>query len=266
MTYDRELERAQALAVKAGRVIMEIYRNKAYEVLYKEDESPVTTADHLANEIIVEGLKASFPEYAILSEERHDDLERRSNRFCWLIDPLDGTKEFIKRNGEFSVNIALIRDKRPVLGVIYLPATSELYYAAENIGAYYIGNDKRQRIEVSHKTHDLTALRSRSRISQKLTDLYADSKEISNVIRMGSSMKGCRIAHGMAEIYYSLGMTMEWDTAAMEVIVEQAGGIFRQLDGSIMQYNRMDVKNRKGFYILNRIENELPDHQPEGSR
>lgn len=258
MRYQNELEVAKKLAIEAGKVIMEVYTDESYEIMTKSDESPVTTADHLANEIIVSELKNRFPDYAILSEESIDDFERRDNDYCWSIDPLDGTKEFIKRNGEFSVNIALIYKKRPILGVIYVPITSELFSAVEDYGTYYespLGEIKK--VSVTDKLENLTALRSRSRISGKLNDMYSHETKIRSVIKLGSSLKGCYIAKGDAEIYYSLGKTMEWDTAAMEVIVREAGGVFMQLDDTIMQYNRKDVLNRKGFYILNRFENKL---------
>jgi 3'(2'), 5'-bisphosphate nucleotidase len=258
MRYERELQIAKELAIEAGKVIMEVYTDESYKVMIKSDTSPVTTADHLANEMIVSKLEELFPQYAILSEESVDDFKRRENDYCWLIDPLDGTKEFIKRNGEFSVNIALIYKKRPVLGVIYVPITSELFSAVEGDGSYYESPlGEIEKIHVSDRLEKLVAVRSRSRISHHLLDHYNQKDSISTVIKLGSSLKGCYIAKGDADIYYSMGHTMEWDTAAMEVIVSEAGGIFRQLDDSTMQYNRKDVLNRRGFYILNNIINKL---------
>lgn len=264
MRYGKELRLAKALAIEAGKVIMEIYADESYEIMSKQDDSPVTSADKLANELIVDRLYAAFPEYAILAEESVDDLKRRDNDHVWLVDPLDGTKEFIKRNGEFSVNIALVRDKRPVLGVIYVPITSELFSAVEGYGAYCENPlGEIQRLQVSDRVDRLIAVRSRSRISPKLTELYEHQANIETVLKLGSSLKGCYIAKGKADLYYSMGHTMEWDTAAMEVIVTEAGGIFRQLDDSPMLYNRKDVKNRKGFYILNREENKLEINRKE---
>ncbi|MEA3424480.1 MAG: 3'(2'),5'-bisphosphate nucleotidase CysQ [Bacillota bacterium] len=256
--YDKELEVAKKLAVDAGKLIMHVYIDESYDINIKSDESPVTTADHLANDLIVKELKKEFPQYAILAEESEDDLTRRDNDYCWLVDPLDGTKEFIKHNDEFSVNIALVYKKRPVLGVIYIPVTEELYYAVEESGAFYEADGVyKKKIYVSDKIDEIKALRSRSRISQKLTDIYENESKITEVIKMGSSIKGCFIAKGEAEIYYSFGKTMEWDTAAMEIVVSEAGGIFRQLDDSIMYYNRKTSTNNNGFYIINKKKNKL---------
>lgn len=258
MPYEQELKVALEAAAEACRLIRGIYDQETYDVELKSDDSPVTTADRLANDLIVRRLAEAFPDYAILSEEGADDFSRRENDLIWMIDPLDGTREFIRRNGEFSVNIALVNQKRPVLGVICSPVTGERYSAVLGGGAFLETEDgRRHRLRVSDKIQDLTALRSRSRISPCLDKLYEEQGRISTVVRMGSSLKGCVIARGDAEIYYSMGHTMEWDTAAMEVIVTEAGGIFMQLDDTLMQYNRKDVKNRKGFLILNRLENKL---------
>lgn len=257
MRYYKELEVAKELAVEAGRTVLALYSKSAYTVERKEDDSPVTTADHAANGIIVAGLGAAFPDMAILAEESVDDKSRLGRDYCWLVDPLDGTKEFIKGNDEFSVNIALVFKGRPVLGVIYLPTTRELFYAVAEEGAYLEVGDGIKKLRVTNKTRELVALRSRSRVSPKLMALYAAHERIQRVVEMGSSIKGCVIARGEAEIYYSLGETMEWDTAAMEVIVTEAGGIFMQLDDTPMRYNRKNPLNQKGFYVLNNIENKL---------
>jgi 3'(2'), 5'-bisphosphate nucleotidase len=257
MRYYKELEVAKELAVEAGKAVLELYSKSAYTVERKEDDSPVTTADHAANAIIVAGLGAAFPDMAILAEESVDDKSRLGKDYCWLVDPLDGTKEFIKGNDEFSVNIALVFKGRPVLGVIYLPTTRELFYAVTEEGTYLEVGDGIKKLRVTNKTQELVALRSRSRVSPKLMALYAGHERIQRVVEMGSSIKGCVIARGEAEIYYSLGETMEWDTAAMEVIVTEAGGIFMQLDDTPMRYNRKNPLNQKGFYVLNNIENKL---------
>ena len=137
MNTERLLEVTKTVAVEAGIAIMEIYDNcEDMQVEYKEGEMPLTAADKASNAIIVETLKKEFPEYAVLSEEEKDDKERLSNPYCFVVDPLDGTKEFIKRNGQFTVNIALSYEKESVLGVIYVPVTGELYYAAKGKGSY----------------------------------------------------------------------------------------------------------------------------------
>ena len=257
MNQTKVLEVMKRLAVEAGKVIMEIYQTD-FEVDYKEDESPLTQADRQANAVIVEGLAKAFPEYAILSEEVKDDKARRQNPYCFIVDPLDGTKEFVKRNGQFTVNIALTYEQHPVVGVIYVPVTRDLYYASTESGAYKTSGETGQtrKLEVSDKRSDLIWVGSKSHSSEKETNLIEAHKEvIGKTISAGSSLKGCMVAEGKADIYYRFGLTCEWDTAAMQCIAEQAGAVFRQMDGSEMLYNRDNTLNEKGFFIVNRTEN-----------
>lgn len=257
MNQTKVLEVMKQLAVDAGKVIMEIYQTD-FEVDYKEDESPLTQADRQANAVIVEGLAKAFPEYAILSEEVKDDKVRRQNPYCFIVDPLDGTKEFVKRNGQFTVNIALAYEQHPVVGVIYVPVTRDLYYASTESGAYKTSGETGQtcKLEVSDKRTDLIWVGSKSHSSEKETNLIEAHKEvIGKTISAGSSLKGCMVAEGKADIYYRFGLTCEWDTAAMQCIAEQAGAVFRQMDGSEMLYNRDNTLNEKGFFIVNRTEN-----------
>lgn len=258
--WEKELEIAKYCAVKAGKVIMEIYVGiDDMKVRYKNDDSPLTKADCASNQIIVEILRNTFPHYAVLSEEEKDNKERLDNDYCFIVDPLDGTKEFIKRNGQFTVNIALAYRHKVVMGVIYVPVTNELYYASQGEGAYaetLIG--KTRRLSVSDKT-DISSIRfvmSNSHGCRQMDDLI-EKYGITNFVKVGSSLKGCMVADGQAEVYYRFNPTMEWDTAAMQCIAEEAGAIFRQMDGSVMTYNRADSRNMKGFYMLNRIENLL---------
>ncbi len=250
-----ELIEAKKAAVEAGNAIMAIYE-KEFEIEYKSDNSPVTEADKEANEIIVKRLKDVFPRYAVLAEESKEDRRRLGSEWCWVIDPLDGTKEFIKKNDEFTVNIALTHFGKSVMGIIYLPVTKEFYYAVKGRGTYFENLGACNRIFVSKKTEDITALKSKSHGSDQLDEILKNNN-VSNFKSVGSSIKGCAIAKGEAEIYYRFGYTSEWDTAAMQIIVEEAGGIFRQMDDSEMTYNRVNTLNDKGFYILNTIENKL---------
>lgn len=249
------------LAIRAGYKIMEIYEDEKlfHKVEYKADSSPLTLADTSANEIIVVGLKEHFPEYAILSEEGKDDLSRRDNPLCFIVDPLDGTKEFVKRNGQFTVNIALVEDGKPIVGVIYVPVTQELYYASKGNGTTYIeAFDSKQpkKISVSNKLDHLIWVGSKSHSSEKEQNMIdAHAHLIAETKSAGSSLKGCMVAKGEADVYYRYGLTCEWDTAAMQCIVEQSGGIFRQMDGTEMTYNRENTLNDKGFFIVNREEN-----------
>jgi len=244
------------LVREAGKIILEIY-SKDFSIDYKEDYTPVTEADRKSNDYIISVLKSKYPECAILAEESPDDPNSRvNNDWCFIIDPLDGTKEFIKKNGEFTVNAALAYKGKAVLGVIGIPVTDELYYAAEGIGAFYESKGLPQKIKVSDRTKDIRIVISRSHKSEELLRLI-ERNRIKNVRAVGSAIKGCLIAKGEAEVYYRFGQTNEWDTAAMQCIVEEAGGIFRQMDGTEMTYNRLDSVNRKGFYVLNNELNKL---------
>ncbi|MCD4779248.1 MAG: 3'(2'),5'-bisphosphate nucleotidase CysQ [Candidatus Omnitrophica bacterium] len=259
MNLEKELILSKDLALKAAALIMTVYARGDLRVTYKDNASPLTIADKKANDLIVAGLKGRFPDYAILAEESRDDASRLDNKWCWIVDPLDGTKEFVKRIPEFTVNIALACEQRVVLGVICVPVTGDLYWANKDQGAYYQAVDAEPKsIQVSGLT-DKTTLRlvmSRSHASEKLQALI-DRYQISRIKRSGSSIKGCLVAQGAAEVYYRFNPTMEWDTAAMQCIVEEAGGIFRQMDDSEMRYNRENSLNDKGFYVLNKVENKL---------
>lgn len=257
--WKKELEIAKLAAVKAGEAIMKIYNSADFGIEYKKDDSPLTVADKASNEIIVKMLRENFSSYAILSEEEKDNLSRLENELCFVVDPLDGTKEFIKRNGQFTVNIALAHHHISVMGVIYVPVTGDLYYASEGDGAYLQSKDGDvTELHVSDNT-DIPTLRvvmSSSHGCPQMDELL-EKYHLSNFVKKGSSLKGCMIASGEADIYYRFNPTMEWDTAAMQCIVEEAGGIFRQMDGTPMHYNRENSLNEKGFYILNKEENYL---------
>lgn len=273
MNWLNELEISKCAAVEAGKAIMEIYlASEDMQVEYKDGNMPLTAADKASNRVIVEALKKHFPDYAILSEEEKDDLKRLDHDYCFIVDPLDGTKEFIKRNGQFTVNIALVYQNRSVMGVIYVPATGELYYACEGQGAFRMNlhaqdDDIRSRIssgEGAVRLHvsensEIGKLRMVMSGSHGCAeqDALIEKYQLTNFVKIGSSLKGCMVAGGDADIYYRYNPTMEWDTAAMQCIVEEAGGIFRQMDGSEMMYNRKNSLNEKGFYIVNRKENIL---------
>lgn len=249
------------LAITVGQKIMEIYENESLflSVEYKTDHSPLTLADKASNKLIVEGLKKAFPDYAILSEEEKDDKKRLENDYCFIVDPLDGTKEFLKRNGQFTVNIALSYQHRVVMGVIYVPVTQELYYAEKGKGSFLqTAEGKIKKLYVSN-IKDLEKVRlvmSSSHGCKEMDELIKKYK-FQQFVKMGSSIKGCLIARGEAEIYYRYNPTMEWDTAAMQCIAEEAGAIFRQMDDSELLYNRTNPLNAKGFYVINSEENRV---------
>lgn len=258
--WEKELEVAKSIAVEAGKAIMNIYNTvEDMQVEYKDGDMPLTAADKASNDIIVRKMREAFPRYAILSEEEKDDKARLDNDYCFVIDPLDGTKEFLKRNGQFTVNIALAYKKKSIMGVIYVPADEELYYASEGMGAYRIRKDGSvDKLQVSKQTEvdKLKVVTSNSHGCEQMEQLLK-KYNLSNFVKVGSSLKGCMVASGEADIYYRFNPTMEWDTAAMQCIVEEAGAIFRQMDDTEMRYNRIDSLNEKGFYIINQPVNRL---------
>lgn len=252
------------LAIGAGEKIMEVYGDERLytQVEEKGDKSPLTLADKRANALIVEGLNKKYPQIALLSEEEKDDKGRLENPLCFIVDPLDGTKEFIKRNGQFTVNIALAEEQRVVMGVIFVPATGDLYYASKGNGSFHRnpkGEETKNNVSSTvglDKPEQIRLVMSASHGAAEM-DALIEQYGFTQFVKMGSSLKGCLVAKGDAEIYYRHGLTCEWDTAAMQCIVEEAGGMFRQMDGTEMLYNRENTLNEKGFYIVNQEENCL---------
>ena len=256
MNINKALIISKKLAVDAGKKIMEIY-NQDFDVEYKDDSSPLTLADKTANDIILSGLKEVFPSVAYLSEEEKDNKKRLSSEYCFIIDPLDGTKEFVKKNGEFTVNIALVKNGRPIMGVIYAPYLEDLYFASVEAGAYYQAKDAGPvGICATDEIDNLLLVGSKSHRSAKLDKLiHKNSEKIADLVSCGSSLKGCMVASGQADIYYRYGFTCEWDTCAMQCICECAGAIFMQMDKTPLMYNRENTLNEKGFFVVNRKEN-----------
>ncbi len=228
------------IAVAAGKEIMKIY-NSSYEISYKEDNSPLTLADRRSHEVIVEGLQ-EISDFPILSEEGSSiPYEERKNwNTFWLIDPLDGTKEFIKRNGEFTVNLALVEENQPVFGVVYAPAEDVLYYGGINFGAFRISNGREKAIGGS-SPDNLIVVTSKSHMNDKTRAFIDRLKEITGnreieTVAVGSSLKICLVAEGKATLYPRLGPTMEWDTAAAHAVLKGAGG-------KLIPYNLSDRFN-----------------------
>lgn len=239
------------IAQKAGTAIMEIYQSP-FTVEMKSDDSPLTAADRAAHVIIESGLQQLYPEIPLLSEEGKCisyEVRNTWKRF-WLVDPLDGTKEFIKKNGEFTVNIALIEDGYPVAGVVHLPALGKTYYGVKGDGAW-LEEDDTPPVRIHPRTpgtsSGLTVVMSRSHPSSELDD-YLRSINVAESISVGSSLKFCTVAEGKADLYPRLGPTMEWDTAAGQAIVEIAGGKVVDLAGNRLRYNKMELLN--GNFIV----------------
>ena len=235
------------IAKEAGDAIMKIY-DKDFRIDYKDDKSPLTEADIKSNEIICNALAKLFPEIPLLSEENQEiPYENRKNwDYFWLIDPIDGTKEFIKKNGEFTVNIALIHEDSPVLGVVYAPALNDIYFSKKGEGAYK--NEQRLPLRTNeHPERELRVVASKSHLSEEtqtfIDDLGSKTEHIEKVSR-GSSLKLCMVAEGEADIYPRLAPTMEWDTAAAHAVVLEAGKNVLQYDNyQSLVYNKTSLLN-----------------------
>ena len=256
--WETELQAAIEAGLKARIKIMEIY-NRGFDVEIKEDNSPVTLADKTADKIIKEYLQAKFPTHAFLTEESEDNKARLENDYVWIVDPVDGTKDFVAKDDEFTTNIALAYKHELVVGVVIAPATGDVYFASKGNGSFHRINGKDVKIHVNDKLEDLTCLCSVFHTNDKELALIEKHKDkIKKVAKCGSSLKPCRIAEGLAEIHYRMSAgTKEWDTAACQLIVEEAGGLFLEPDGKRITYNREDVYNRKGYIVTNRKENLL---------
>jgi 3'(2'), 5'-bisphosphate nucleotidase len=257
------LKTAIEAALQAGKAILEIYHSGAFDIELKGDNSPLTRADTASHNVIMSYLKPTG--IAVLSEEGRDISykERKDWKQLWIVDPIDGTKEFIKRNGEFTVNIALIEDQRPLIGVIFVPVTGELYFSSKEMGAFkvtvdlenydvdmIISNGNKLPLEREDKTFTIVA--SRSHMSPETEAYVQEMRDIHgevHLISKGSSLKLCMVAQGVADCYPRFAPTMEWDTAAGQAICEHAD--FRVIDWSTkktMLYNREELLNN--FFLV----------------
>ena len=240
------LRPALDIARKAGAEILRIYETD-FDVESKSDDSPLTAADLASHRTIIAGLEALTPDLPILSEESGEiPFETRSQwpRY-WLVDPLDGTKEFINRNGQFTVNIALIDGHKAVLGVVHVPVTGESYYGCEGAGAFLKKGEADEAPIRAARLGDgpVRVVGSRSHRGKSL-DGYLERLGDHEMVPMGSSLKFCLVARGDADVYPRLGLTSEWDTAAAQAVVECAGGQVINVDGSRLAYNaKEDILN-----------------------
>ena len=257
MKLDKELSVALKATKLANELIMSLY-NKEYKTEIKEDDSPVTEADIKANEIIIKTLKEEFNDYGILSEEINDSLERLNKEYVWIIDPIDGTKDFIAKTDEFTVNIGLIYNHEVVLGVIGVPAKNEIYYASKGNGSYLLKDDKLTRLHVSNDDDNLIQLHSRFHFSKSEEEYFNKHENIKELKCAGSAYKACLIASGLAHVYLKASKgTKEWDVAPSCILVKEAGGEFLLPNGKEMKFNREDVYNNEGFIILNKLNKDL---------
>ncbi len=246
------VEIAIAASIEAGHEIMKIYSTEDFGVEMKGDNSPLTKADIASQKVIMKYLeKTNIP---VLSEESDEQVEfvvRKSWTRCWVVDPLDGTKEFIKRNGEFTVNIALVENSKPIFGVIYVPARDELYYSIPGEGAYIrksvAGNSPEERLPAQELPPAFTIVGSRSHSSPE-TEAYIDEMKAKHgevdFAASGSSLKFCLVAEGKAHSYPRFAPTMEWDTAAGHAILLAAGGsVVVWPEKTELRYNREQLRN-----------------------
>ena len=252
------LNTAITAALEAGKAILEIYHSGEFDVEIKGDNSPLTKADKASHNMIMSFLtKTNIP---VLSEEGKAILyeERKDWNQLWIVDPIDGTKEFIKRNGEFTVNIALIEDQRPIIGVIFVPVTGDLYFANKDMGAFKILVDLNNfdvetlistanKLPLQRKDNTFTIVASRSHMSPE-TEIYVqEMRDIHgeiNLISKGSSLKMCMVAEGLADCYPRFAPTMEWDTAAGNAICSFSGAnVIDMITNKDMLYNRKELLN-----------------------
>lgn len=245
-----------ALAKQAGDAIMQVY-NTDFSVIEKADHSPLTQADMAAHHCIEQGLLTIAPHIPVLSEESAtiSYAERKSWQTYWLVDPLDGTKEFVKRNDEFTVNIALIQGHRAVLGVVYAPVLDVTYYAANTLGAYKQSQSNPAQAIKSRaiNPNNICIAGSRSHAcaeSQRFIQNVSQRLSEPQLISMGSSLKTCLVAEGTADVYPRLGPTSEWDTAAAHCVLSEAGGTVIELSGKELHYNTKESLLNPSFLAI----------------
>jgi 3'(2'), 5'-bisphosphate nucleotidase len=238
------LEQLLPVARAAGAEILAVYATD-FEVRDKSDSSPVTEADERAEAVILRELAALTPDVPVVSEEAAEAglVPEAGSRF-WLVDPLDGTKEFVSRNGEFTVNIALVEDGRPMLGVVHVPALGRLYGGAAGSGAFVEDEAGRRPIACRRAPEDgLTIVSSRSHGDADALEAFLAGRRVASAVTAGSSLKFCLVASGEADLYPRLGRTMEWDTAAGHAVVSAAGGKVSAVSGGDLGYGKPGFEN-----------------------
>jgi 3'(2'), 5'-bisphosphate nucleotidase len=250
------LEIAKEAACIAGQEVLDIYDKGVFEEYEKEDQSPVTSADYRANDIIMKMLKEQTPDIPVMSEEtpQLSLAERIKWTRYWLIDPIDGTQEFIARSGDFAINIALIEHNKPVIGVIYWPAGETLYFASRDHGAYKRCNIETKKINVREfkvPSEDVIMIAISRRQSREKVFERMSQKRIYQTLPAGScSLKSCFIAEGKADVFMRLGVTGEWDTGASQCIINEAGGRIVAATFDELSYNQRDSVENPDFIVL----------------
>ncbi|WP_394132882.1 3'(2'),5'-bisphosphate nucleotidase CysQ [Shewanella maritima] len=256
MKPENIIEQVIQIATKAGQEIRDIYLKGNFEREVKSDNTPVTSADLAANEIICSQLAQLTPDIPILSEESADiDFSERGQwQRYWLVDPLDGTGEFIAGSGDFSVIIALVEHNRPIVGVVYAPMTEVCYYAIAGLGAYKRDSEKEVRIKTKQvpatQSEKLCIAVSRRQDPKSVLKLFNNSKHCELVVLGGAALKSCLVAEGRADCYVRLGPTGEWDTGAAQIIVEEAGGSIMDITLQPLSYNERETLENPNFIVV----------------
>lgn len=250
--FDKQCSDMIEVCLKAMSKVMEYYKN-GFDVEIKSDNSPVTDADKQSDLIIRSFFKEKYPTYAFLTEESNDDKTRLNAKYIFIIDPLDGTKDFVAKDDMFAINIALVEEHTPVVGVVGIPAQNKIYFAIKDYGSYLLENDAIKRIYASNRTDNLVM--SCSVFHSGKTDQEIFDKFQNRILKkhpLGSALKSCLIAEGKVDCCFSSsGNTKEWDTCAPQIIVEESGGHFTTFYGEKITYNREDVYNRNGYAAYN---------------
>jgi 3'(2'), 5'-bisphosphate nucleotidase len=250
---EKELAVAKTLAVDAGSILMKYYRRRV-SVEWKGPGDPVTTADREANDLIVSNLAREFPDHAILSEETPDDLSRLKRSHVWMIDPMDGTREFIDHRDEFAVHIGLAVNGAPMLGIVYQPTANRLYYGAQDMGAFLFANGTLTPLRVSNEAiaSRMTMVVSRSHRSARI-EAVRERMRIKNVVRTGSvGLKVAAVCEGLAHLYvHTGGSTHLWDTCGPEAILRAAGGRMTDMFNRYLHYSGREIRNAHGLIASN---------------
>ncbi|UAA38902.1 3'(2'),5'-bisphosphate nucleotidase CysQ [Paraneptunicella aestuarii] len=254
---DREalLELAKQACIKAGKQVLEVYDSGDFTSFCKDDNSPVTTADYMANEIICELLQKHTPDIPIMSEENSNEpLKKRLHwKQYWLIDPIDGTKEFIAQSGHFAINIGLVEDHEPVIGVIYWPTADTIYFASKGNGAFKQSPQGKEQIHVRQisdpQQDDLIVAISREQPPERVMSKMSSTRQYSTLALGSCSLKSCYVAEGKADVFVRLGITGEWDTGASQCIVCEAGGNIADINFEPLTYNQRDSLNNPDFIV-----------------
>ena len=245
------------LMTKANKAIMEVFEKSHSEVDIKDDNTPVTKADLAANRILTDGLKKLFPEIPTVSEEDISSINiPKTNKVFWLIDPLDGTKEFIKKNDEFTCNLALVENNFSTLGFVTVPVKGLIYYGGKQFGSKLLNRDKKiSEVKYKKVSGICRVVASKSHLNKETKKFINEIQGKIELIQAGSSLKFIKIAEGLADIYPRLGPTSEWDTAAAHAILEGAGGKVLKLNGEDIIYGKEDIINP--YFIARGIENQV---------